>query len=103
MNDSVNGKRFSKFDEMSVAGYIDGLNAQIDELISPYIFKNELMFSDDENGIYQAYVKLRADIAVFYRNYLSNQMTSEEIESKLNGFVVMVENLIGIISEIKKK
>lgn len=70
---------------------LDGVKSfiitQLDEMVLPFIYKNELMFSDI-NSIYQEYLRINADINNLYIIYSDKSINLVDKKAQINDWVV---------------
>lgn len=86
-----NKEEIIKLKNITEAG-LDGVKSfiitQLDEMVLPFIYKNDLMFSDDNNSIYQEYLKINSDINNLYIIYSDESISLVDKKAQVNNLIV---------------
>lgn len=99
-----------KLENITEAG-LDGVKkfiiAQLDELVLPYIYKNDLMFSNDKNSIYQEYLNINSSLNNLFIVYSDESIDLSNKKIIVNDMIVELytrtKNLIIKVSLGEKK
>ncbi len=107
MENNDNDIKLNTISEAQLDGIRDSLKTQLDEMVLPYIYKNKLMILNENDKIYQEYLKINTDADKLLEIYVSDSLSEEEKKQKINNSLIDLykrsKNLIINVSSEEKK